>query len=66
MMTPGRLRECLEIIGWSVAELSRRLDGVSERNLNRMLSGSATIPDTIADWLEAIVRHMQAAPPPPS
>lgn len=64
-MTPDRLREILKIMGWSVTELSHRLGGVSERNLRRMMSGSAPVPEAISDWLEAMARHMEAAPPPP-
>jgi AraC-like DNA-binding protein len=63
-VTSDRMKECLGSIGWSLAELGRRLHA-SERNLRRMFNGSAPIPAAIADWLEAMVTHMRAAPPPP-
>ena len=63
-MTPDRLSEVLSELGWQTGELAKRL-WISERTVRRWLSGQAEVPDRIAYWLEAVVRVMQSAPPPP-
>jgi hypothetical protein len=63
-MTNERLAECLRIIGWSTSEFCRRLD-LRERTAREWLNGQRPIPDHIADWVEATVKHMQAGPKPP-
>jgi len=63
-MTPVRLFEVLAELGWSSGELGRRLQ-IAERSVRRWLSGQQDIPDRVGDWLEALMKHMQAGPPPP-
>jgi hypothetical protein len=64
-MTAERMRECMAALGWETGELSRRLGGMRPRSVREMLRGSREIPEPVGDWLEAMVRHMQEAPPPP-
>jgi len=63
-MPPERLSVILTTLGWSAAEVGRRLN-IGERSVRRWLSGDMEIPDRIADWLEALMKHMRSAPPPP-
>jgi transcriptional regulator with XRE-family HTH domain len=64
IMTHARLSAILTTLGWSSAELGRRLN-IGERSVRRWLSGQQEIPDRVGDWLEAVVQAMQTAPPPP-
>ena len=63
-MQVERLSVIMIALGWSAAELGRRLS-TSERSVRRWLSGNAPIPDRVGEWLEAMVQHMQSGPPPP-
>jgi plasmid maintenance system antidote protein VapI len=64
-MTPERLREILDALGWNKTALARRLGMSRERSAAEWISGHRPIPDAIADWLELMFRHQQTAPPPP-
>jgi hypothetical protein len=63
-MPPERLSVILTTLGWSAAEVGRRLN-IGERSVRRWLSGDMEIPDRIADWLEELMKHLRSAPPPP-
>ena len=62
-MTPERLRECLDILGMTDAQLIRALDA-DPRTVQRWQSGARNIPNVVADWLERLAAHWQANPPP--
>jgi plasmid maintenance system antidote protein VapI len=64
-MTPDRLKEILDALGWNATALARRLGMSRERSAAEWISGRRAIPDPIADWLELMYRHQQTAPPPP-
>ena len=57
MMTPTRLRECLDALRWSQRALADNL-GVSERIARRWAAGSAIIPGPVASWLESATFHV--------
>ena len=62
-MSPARLRECLDALGWSaryVAQITAR----DERQIRRWLAGRVTVPWQIDEWLESRVRHAEQTPPP--
>jgi DNA-binding transcriptional regulator YiaG len=63
-MSPSRLADVLATLGWSAAELARRLN-VSERTVRRWGRGDQPIPPQIDQWLEQMATYMQGAPPPP-
>ena len=62
-MTPDRLRECLDLIGWSQRGLADKLE-VDERQARRWAAGAAPIPDLVADWLERVGAFHAANPAP--
>jgi hypothetical protein len=62
-MTPKRLIQCLEIIGWS-RRGAAALVGLSEMSFRRYESGAARVPDDIAAWLEALAMAHRAHPAP--
>jgi transcriptional regulator with XRE-family HTH domain len=64
VMTSQRLSTLLDEVGWSVNELSRRLD-IRQQTIRRWLAGSAPIPDRIDAWLEEVARIIATIPPPP-
>ena len=47
LMTPDCLRECLNVLGWSAAELATRAD-VSHVTARRWLNGKLAIPNHVA------------------
>jgi ribosome-binding protein aMBF1 (putative translation factor) len=61
-MTPDRLQECLEVLGWTQRGLAREIC-YDEQQVRRWLAG-ATIPDTVADWIEAIAKFHARFPFP--
>jgi transcriptional regulator with XRE-family HTH domain len=63
-VTSDRLSLLLDEIGWSVNELSRRLN-VRPQTIRRWVAGSAPIPDRISDWMEEAGRIVRTIPPPP-
>jgi hypothetical protein len=65
-MTPTRLRECLDALGWSARYLGQLLSR-DERQVRRWLEGRSprsTVPWQIAERLESRVRHAEQTPPP--
>jgi transcriptional regulator with XRE-family HTH domain len=65
-MTPERLREILDALGWNATALARRLGMARERSAKEWLNGRRPIPQPVVDWLELMHRHDQTAPPPPT
>ena len=62
-MSPQRLAECLDTLGWSaryVAALTAR----DVRTVRRWISGRTTVPWDVAHWLESRARHAERTPPP--
>ena len=62
-MTPSRMQECLDLLGWTRRELGQQI-GMGERNVRRWLAGELRIPTPIASWLETLVAFHQDHPPP--
>jgi hypothetical protein len=62
-MTPTRLHECLQILGWSQRELADRI-GMGERNARRWAKGEIEVPAAIAVWLESLAAVFAAHPVP--
>ena len=64
-MTPGRLRACLDALGWSGGVLARQL-GCREELPRRWLSGARgyAVPPGIAAWLERREAAANREPPP--
>jgi hypothetical protein len=54
----------MRTIGWTNAELARRL-GVREGSIRMWLSGRREIPPSLADWLEERVRYALKGPQTP-
>lgn len=53
-MTPDRLRECLDIIGWSQHDLSDAL-GIDDRTVRLYWAmGRKPVPENVAAWLEEL------------
>jgi hypothetical protein len=61
-MTPARLAECLDILGWSKLYLAEQT-GRDNKQVWRWLQG-ASIPYEIAQWLETRAKHAERTPPP--
>ena len=62
-MTPARLRECVDLIGWSMRGLADRL-GCDNRLVRRWASGAAAIPESVSAWLERLAEAHSSAPAP--
>jgi ribosome-binding protein aMBF1 (putative translation factor) len=58
-MTPQRLAEILQSLGWSQRGLARTV-GWNERTVRRWCSGEYAVPNDVAAWLEGIAKE---APP---
>ena len=54
-MTPERLREILDALGWNATALARRLGMARERSATEWLNGRRPIPQPVADWLELML-----------
>ena len=63
-MSPTRLRECLDAIGWTQRGLAWQLD-VHETRTRRWASGRYPVPPQVAGWLECIAEFHEQHPPPP-
>lgn len=50
MMTSDEMRDCLELMGWSLRELARRLE-TDDGTVRQMGRGSRPIADNLAAWL---------------
>ena len=62
-MTPKRLIQCLEQIGWTRRGVAARV-GLSDMSFRRYEAGTARVPDDIAAWLEALAMAHKAHPAP--
>lgn len=62
-MTPTRLRECLEALGWSQRGLADKL-GVHETRARRWARGTLEVPPEVAEWLDKLARTHEAYPMP--
>jgi ribosome-binding protein aMBF1 (putative translation factor) len=62
-MTPERLIQCLETIGWSRMKVAAQV-GLSEMSFRRYENGAARVPDDIAKWLEALEKAHLRHPAP--
>ena len=62
-MTPTRLRECLDALGWSQRGLADLL-GIHETRVRRMARGLVEVPGEVAEWLETLAAIHAAHPLP--
>ena len=62
-MTPDRLRECLQALGWSQRGLAEKL-GLHETRVRRMARGLHPVPAEVAAWLETLAAVHLAHPAP--
>jgi DNA-binding transcriptional regulator YdaS (Cro superfamily) len=62
-MTPTRLRQCLDVLGWTQRGLARLLDR-QEGTIRQWARGAVQIPDDVARWIEVRSRHAERTPPP--
>ena len=62
-MTADRLRACLVVLRWTGADLARALD-CEHTTARRWLAG-ISIPETVGEWLEHLVKNAERAQPPP-
>jgi transcriptional regulator with XRE-family HTH domain len=62
-MSAGRLRNCLEALGWSLRHLARVLD-INFTTVRRWAAGTQEVPPPIAAWLEILARCHETNPPP--
>lgn len=60
-MTALRLTWCLDMLGWSVGELARRLHA-NDGGVRKMARGSAPIPNQVAVFMEVAVAHALSGP----
>ncbi|MCP1243866.1 helix-turn-helix domain-containing protein [Acetobacter lambici] len=64
-MTPERLKECLELIGWSQHELAKRVEA-DKQLVSEWVLGTSDIPASIAAWLETLGQIHAKFPNPKS
>lgn len=74
-MTPDRLRQCIDALGWSQRGLAGEL-GRPEGTVRQWARGATQIPDDVAAWLDAAaafagprlaeISAWRAANPPPA
>ena len=62
-MTPARLSECLDALGWGVLTLARRR-GVAESTVRGWRAGRSPVPESVASWLEKLAKLHTAHPQP--
>jgi hypothetical protein len=62
-MSPERLQECLDIIGWSARGLADRL-GLHFMRSRRWVTGDYPVPPDVAAWLERLAETHERNPPP--
>lgn len=63
-MTPDRFKECLDILGYSTAQIADLCGRSDDRRVRRWGTGQRQIPYAVADWLEGLVAYFEAHPPP--
>jgi transcriptional regulator with XRE-family HTH domain len=65
VMTPTRLRECLESLRWSQRELAAAL-GCNDRLVRRWAVGAPgyAVPESLGEWLEVLATTHIRHPPP--
>lgn len=63
MMTSTRLRECLQILGWTQRGLARLLER-QEGTVRQWARGAVQVPDNVVLWLEIRAKHAEHNPPP--
>ena len=62
-MTPDRLRECVDTIGWSLRGLAEMLE-MGFSTVQRWSTGRKEIPENVAAWLEILAAAHQRNPLP--
>lgn len=62
-MTPKRFAVLLDTVGWSAAELARRV-GYHAGTVKEWRRGTLTVPFVVAYWLEQVAGAVDALPAP--
>ena len=62
-VTTDRFRQCLALLRWSQRGLAEILD-THPTTVRRMATGSAAVPDNVAEWLEELAAVHEARPVP--
>lgn len=62
-MTAQRLRDILALLRWSQRGLAEALD-CDDRLVRRWASGDGSVPEPVAEWLEALAKAHAAIPVP--
>ena len=62
-MKPERFAALLDVVGWSAAELARRV-GYHAGTVKGWRRGTLTVPFTVAYWLEQVAGAVDALPAP--
>ena len=62
-MTPTRLRECLDALGWTQRGLARMLNR-QEGTVRQWARGAVQIPPDVAAWLETLAAVHERHPAP--
>lgn len=60
-MTPQRLTECLDVLGWSHGMCADRLH-ISDRTVRSWCNGRRPVPENVAVWIEDLARRVQQKP----
>lgn len=63
-MNATRLRECLDLIGWTQRNLSR-LTNRQEGAVRMWARDALPVPVEVATWLEKVANFHELNPPPP-
>lgn len=62
-MTPTRLRECIDALGWSQRNLARLINR-QEGTVRQWARGIVETPEEVAVWLETLTACHNQNPPP--
>ncbi len=62
-MSPTRLRDRLEALGWGINQLARRVGGLAETSAQQMARDKRAIPDNLAAWVEIRAAVWGTMPP---
>ena len=62
-MSPTRLRDRLDALGWGINQLARRVGGLAESSAQQMARDKRAIPDNLAAWVEVRAAVWGTMPP---
>lgn len=62
-MTPARFNQCLRLLRWPSSTLADMLE-LPSSTTSSWLIGEQDVPTEVAEWLETLVKALEALPPP--